>query len=214
MMTGGGANCQLKALIEVLAPFTCPRHELPSQRARCGGRRTHTGLVGQLPRVGVICQPLLVEPADQSSGIRAVLSDRFVGHELVQVVGNDRNGVTARGPSSLRRWLAAHPTTIVAVPATASTEELGRSPEKAAWCSASDGAHPLLGGWRKLRYRAPATALRAAGRSLVQVKMGRRVNGPFTSTRSDSRACTLQERWSVGQVIWERDRLPHLGALN
>jgi hypothetical protein len=24
MMTGGGANCQLKALIEVLAPFTSP----------------------------------------------------------------------------------------------------------------------------------------------------------------------------------------------
>jgi hypothetical protein len=65
------------------------------------------------------------------------------------------------------------------VPGTASTEQLGRSPEKAAWCSASDGAHPLLGGWRKLRYRAPATALRAAGRSPVQVKMGRRVNGPF-----------------------------------
>jgi hypothetical protein len=69
------------------------------------------------------------------------------------------------------------------VPGTASTEELGCSPEKAAWCSASDGAHPLLGGWRKLRYRAPGTALRAAGRSPVQVKMGRRVNGPFRSAR-------------------------------
>ena len=71
------------------------------------------------------------------------------------------------------------PAIIVAGPGTASADELGRSPEKAAWCSASDGAHPLSGGWRKLRYRAPGTALRAAGRSPVQVKMGRRVNGPF-----------------------------------
>jgi hypothetical protein len=29
----------------------------PSQRARYGGRRTHTGLVGPLPRVEEVCQP-------------------------------------------------------------------------------------------------------------------------------------------------------------
>jgi hypothetical protein len=42
---------QLVARLDLSPPRT------PSQRARCGGRRTHTGLVGQLPRVGVICQP-------------------------------------------------------------------------------------------------------------------------------------------------------------
>jgi hypothetical protein len=72
---------------------------------------------------------LVVEPADQSTGIRPVVSVRCIGPKLPQVIGNHRYRVPQGDAATTCPRLVAHRTTIVPSSVGAKlTNTVGRAP--------------------------------------------------------------------------------------